>query len=113
MINYLLRFPTKFVNINCSTQRINQKTIMFGWDERTNYEIPGFKVFDIKVESEITPDAFPYGLGVILLKKGKTIVFASSNLTPNQCNYAHIEKELLAVVYGYRKLHPYVYRTRF
>ncbi|GBM56927.1 hypothetical protein AVEN_168596-1 [Araneus ventricosus] len=44
---------------------------------------------------------------------GKPIAFASSTLTPAQYDYAHIEKELLAVVYGCKKFHQYVYGTKF
>ncbi|GBN94350.1 hypothetical protein AVEN_70-1 [Araneus ventricosus] len=55
--------------------------------------------FDPRVESEIVVDASPFGLGAVLQQRGKPIAFASSTLTPTQRNYAHIEKELLAVVY--------------
>ncbi|GBM86008.1 Uncharacterized protein K02A2.6 [Araneus ventricosus] len=60
--------------------------------------------FDPRIESEIVVDASPFGLGAVLQQRGKPITFASSTLTPKQRNYAHIEKELLAVVYGFYKL---------
>ncbi|GBL78035.1 Retrovirus-related Pol polyprotein from transposon gypsy [Araneus ventricosus] len=65
------------------------------------------------IESEIVVDASPFGLGAVLQQRGKPIAFASSTLTPAQRNYAHIEKELLAVVYGCKKIHQYVYGTKF
>ncbi|GBN41561.1 Uncharacterized protein K02A2.6, partial [Araneus ventricosus] len=49
----------------------------------------------------------------VLQQRGKPIAFASSTLTPAQRNYAHIEKELLAVVYGCKKFHQNVYGTKF
>ncbi|GBN15559.1 Retrovirus-related Pol polyprotein from transposon 297 [Araneus ventricosus] len=69
--------------------------------------------FDPRIESEIVVDASPFGLGAVLQESGKPIAFASSTLTPAQRNYAHIEKELLDVVYGCKKIHQYVYGTKF
>ncbi|GBN75786.1 hypothetical protein AVEN_88539-1 [Araneus ventricosus] len=66
--------------------------------------VPAF--CDPKVESEIVVDAFPFGLGAVLQQMGKPIAFASSILTSTQRNYAHIEKELLAVVHGCKKVSP-------
>ncbi|GBM10650.1 Uncharacterized protein K02A2.6 [Araneus ventricosus] len=58
-----------------------------------------------EIESEIVVDASPFGLGAVLQQRGKPIDFASSTLIPAQRNYAHIEKELLSVVYGCKKFH--------
>ncbi|GBN48940.1 Retrovirus-related Pol polyprotein from transposon 297 [Araneus ventricosus] len=74
--------------------------------------------FDPRVESEIVVDASPFGLGGVLQQRGKPIAFASSTLTPAQhieqrMIYAHIEKELVVVVYGCKKFHQYVYGTKF
>ncbi|GBL76540.1 hypothetical protein AVEN_53277-1 [Araneus ventricosus] len=55
--------------------------------------------FNPRVESEIVVDASPFGLRAVLQQRDKPIAFASSTLTPTQRNYAHIKKELLAVVY--------------
>ncbi|GBO26224.1 Retrovirus-related Pol polyprotein from transposon 17.6 [Araneus ventricosus] len=66
---------------------------------------PVLAFFDPRIESEIVVDASPFGLGAVLQQRGKPIAFASSALTPAQRNYAHIEKELLAVVYRCKKFH--------
>ncbi|GBN09345.1 hypothetical protein AVEN_156307-1 [Araneus ventricosus] len=85
--------------------------------KRPQYNLPTFEdittFFDPRIESEIVVDASPRGLGAVLQQRGKPIAFASSTLTPAQRNYAHIEKELLAVVYGCKKFHQYVYGTKF
>ena len=41
-----------------------------------------------------------YGLGSAIFQEGKTIVYASCSLSSAEQRYAHIEKEMLAVVYG-------------
>ncbi|GBN74825.1 Retrovirus-related Pol polyprotein from transposon 297, partial [Araneus ventricosus] len=69
--------------------------------------------FDPRAESEIVVDASPFSFGAVLQQRGKPIAFSSSTLTPSQRNYARIEKELLAVVYGCKKFHQYVYGTKF
>ena len=50
-----------------------------------------------------------YGLGACLLQKGKPIANASRSLLPAECNYAQIEKELLAIVFATQKFHQYIY----
>ncbi|GBM41735.1 Retrovirus-related Pol polyprotein from transposon 17.6 [Araneus ventricosus] len=75
---------------------------------------PVLAFFDPRVESEIVVDASPFGLGAVLQQRDKPIAFASSTLTPAQrMSYAHIEKELVVVVYGCKKFHQYVYGTKF
>ena len=49
----------------------------------------------------IQVDASNRGLGAVLLQEGKPIVFASKSLTVTEQRYANIERELLAVVFGY------------
>ncbi|GBM11148.1 hypothetical protein AVEN_243019-1 [Araneus ventricosus] len=74
---------------------------------------PTWAFFDSRVESEIVVYASPFGLGAVLQQRSKPIAFASSTSTPTQRNYAHIEKELLAAVYGCKQFHQYVYGTKF
>ncbi|GBM97787.1 Retrovirus-related Pol polyprotein from transposon 297 [Araneus ventricosus] len=85
--------------------------------KRPQCNLPTFEdittFFDPRVESEIVVDASPFGLGAVLQQRGKPIAFASSTSTPAQRNYAHIEKELLVVVYECKKFHQYVYGTKF
>ena len=65
--------------------------------------------FDPKAVSTIQADASQSGLGACLLQKGKPIAYASRSLSQAECNYAQIEKELLAVVFACNKFHKYIY----
>ncbi|VDI57759.1 Hypothetical predicted protein [Mytilus galloprovincialis] len=49
------------------------------------------------------------GLGASLMQDSQPIAYASRALTKTEQNYAQIEKELLAVVFGMEKFHQYTY----
>ncbi|GBN70358.1 Retrovirus-related Pol polyprotein from transposon 17.6 [Araneus ventricosus] len=123
MINYLSKFlPNLSTLIAPLTELIKNNTVWL-WDpsygkilDRVKEQLtksPVLAFFDPRIESEIVVDASPFGLGAVLQERGKPIAFASSTLTLAQCNCAHIEKELLAVVYGCKKFHQYVYGTKY
>lgn len=58
-------------------------------------------------------DASTFGLGVVLSQKDSEskehpIVFLSRTLSPAEKNYTSTELECLAIIWGLRKLHPYL-----
>ena len=52
-------------------------------------------------------DASQVGLGAALLQNGKPIAFASKALTETECQYANIEREMLAAVFGAERFHTF------
>ena len=52
-------------------------------------------------------DASEKGLGASLLQDGKSVAYASRALTTTEMNYAQIEKELLAIMFGVECFHQY------
>ena len=57
-------------------------------------------------------DASEKSLGASLLQDGRPIAYASRALTTTEMNYAQIEKELLAIVFGAEHFHQYTYGWR-
>ena len=74
--------------------------------------------FDPQQKSVVTCDASSYGLGAVLAQRGKDgkehpVAFALRTLTKAERNYAQVEREALAVIFGLQRFHQYLFRREF
>ena len=73
---------------------------------------PVLKYFDPDQDLELQCDASGKGLGACLMQDGQPIAYASRSLSSTEQQYAQIEKEMLAIVFGTEKFEQYVYGRR-
>ena len=66
----------------------------------------------------LATDTSPFGIGAVLshvLPSGekKPVTFVSRTLSSSEKNYGQIDKEALALVFGVKRFHQYLYGRRF
>ena len=117
MVNYLSRYIPKLSTLNQPLRELNNATI-FLWTDSHSEAMKNVKEaictslahFDPDAkEVELTTDASQHGLGAHLAVKGKIVCYASKSLNKTEQDYAQIEKELYAIVFGCKKFHQYIY----
>ena len=120
MVNYLMRFTP---NLSMMLEPIRQLTLKnhpFEWTEKqetafrkikqTIASDQVLKYFDPKNSNLVLQaDSSRSGLGAVLLQDDRPIGFGSRSLTASEKNYAQIELELLALLYGLEHFHQIIY----
>lgn len=119
MANYLQKFCPQLSHITAPMRDLVKSDIHFIWDDpqEKSFEAmkrlisnrPVLKYFDRDEDVVLQCDASERGLGACLLQQGQPVAYASRSLTDAEANYAQIEKELLAIVFGTERFEHYVY----
>ena len=74
--------------------------------------------YDSTLPIRLACDASQYGVGAVishLMPDGteRPIAYGSRTLTKAEKNYAQIDKEAAAIIFGIKKFHPYIYGRKF
>ena len=122
--NYYRRYLNNISTVFSPLYRLLQKGIPWKWGPDDAFAFKQSKVllistnvlvhYNTELKLIITVDASPVGVRAVLshiMKDGieKSIYFASRALSKAERNYAQIESEGLAVIFGVSKFHKYIY----
>ena len=122
MVGYLQRYAPQLSEAAAPMRELVKKNVHFRWDDRHSQALekvkailsapPTLKFFNASAEITLQCDASSFGLGACLMNDGQPVQFASRALTEAERNYAQIEKEMLAVVFGLERFERYVYGNK-
>ena len=120
MACYIAKFCPNFSSITAPIRSLLVKENDFCWRPDIHgaafdslktllVNAPVLAYFDPNKKITVQCDASQAGLGSVLMQDGRPVEYASRAMTSTEQNYAQIEKELLAVVFGMERFHTYVY----
>ena len=128
MLNYYGRFLPDLATLLAPLYELLHSTRKWSWKEPQQKSFQQVKLllvtssflthFDPKKPVILTCDASPYGVGAVLSHKmedgtEQPISFASRTLSTAERNYAQLDKEALAIVFGVKRFHQYLYGRTF
>ena len=118
-LNFFSRYIPNMSTITHPLRELLGKNVPFNWSTTHNNAITQIKqiltsapvlgYYDVTQPVTLETDASSHGLGAVILQDNKPIAYASRSLTPAQLNYAQIEKELLAIVFGCERFRQFLY----
>lgn len=119
MANYLREFIPNMAELISPFRDLLKNNTIFSWNEyhsnalsklkKVIANLPVLRHFDPEKSIVIQADASKDGMGCCLMQEGLPISFASRSMTPTECSYSQIEKELLSLIFACRKFHYYIY----
>ena len=122
LINYVVKFIPKLFEVIRPLRELLQKDIHWHWEENNKKLFEDVKKLlssdrclafsDVSKPITIQVDASNSGLGAVLLQVGKPVAYTSRSLTSTEKNYAIIEKEFLAVLFGCVRFHQHIYGNK-
>ncbi|PFX22103.1 Retrovirus-related Pol polyprotein from transposon 17.6 [Stylophora pistillata] len=128
LINYYRRFIPDMATLAQSSNRLLVENIPWKWSKQCQeafQKLTGFLQstpllahYDPKKPVRLAIDSSSFGLGAVLSHisedgEEKPIAFASRTLSSSEQNYSMIEKEALAIIFGVKKFHQYLFGQRF
>ena len=122
MIGYLSKFIPNLSNLTESLRQLEKKDNGWNWNNKHDedfknlkkklIEAPVLKYLKPNLPTVLQCDASKSGLGAVLVQEGQPIAYASRAMTETEQQYAQIEKECLAIVFGCKKFEQYIYGQR-
>ena len=122
VVKYLTRFAPNLATLTAPLRNLLKKDVEFVWNEYHDEafqkikdvltDSPVLAYFNPKLDVTLHVDVSKYGLGAMLLQKGRPVSYASKTLTQTEIGYAQIEKEMLGILFGAKRFYEYIYGRR-
>ena len=124
LVNYYCRFVPDMATLVHPLNRLLVENIPWKWCKQCQEAFQKLKGilqsapllihYDPKKPVQLAVDASSFGLGAVLSHvsengEEKLIAFASRTLSLSEQNYSMIEKEALAIIFGLKKFHQYLF----
>ena len=123
MVNYLQQYIPRLSEYTAPLREMDCVGVVFTWNEAYQAVYDRIKklvaadislaYYDRTKPVTVQCDYSKKGLGAALVQEGRPIQFASKAVSGAEKNYAPIEGEMLAVLYGVTKFHHFLYGRRF
>jgi hypothetical protein len=122
VVGYLQKCAPNLSDAAAPLRELVKKNVHFRWDEHVHGEAlkkvkhilsqpPVLRYFDTSGNCKTTLqcDASKFGLSACLMQDGQPIQYASRAMTETEKEYAQLEKEMLAILFGLERFERYVY----
>ena len=128
LLNYYGRFMPNLSSVLGPLHCLLRKNVRWSWKPEHEESFRASKQslmsarvlvhYDPNKELVLSCDASPYGVGAVLAHRmpdgsEQPIAYASRSLSPPERNYSQLDKEGLAMIFGVKKFHQYVYGRKF
>jgi hypothetical protein len=119
MVNFVGKFVPNLSTKSSPLRELLKQDTVWHWNERHSTcmaelktaltQAPVLAFFNPKEKVTVSVDASMKGLGACVMQNERPVAYASRTLSPAEANYANIEREMLAVIWGCEKFHEYLY----
>ena len=130
MLNYYSKFLPNLSTLLAPLYKLLHKKMSWQWGKAQQEAF--YKAKELLVSSPVlvhfnpakplglSCDASPYGIGTVLSHKladgtehPAEVAYASRSLSPAELNYAQLDKEGLAIIFGVKRFHQYLLGRKF
>ncbi|XP_030368972.1 uncharacterized protein K02A2.6-like [Scaptodrosophila lebanonensis] len=127
-VNYYCNFIPNFSELSAPLNQLRRKNVEFTWGPKQQNAFDALKShiinatqlahFHEELPVILATDASEHGIGAVLSNiqpdgMERPIAFASKTLDQHQVNYSQIDKEGLAIIFGVKYFHQYLYGRKF
>ncbi|XP_063366408.1 uncharacterized protein K02A2.6-like [Cydia amplana] len=119
MVNYLGSYIPNLANETNLLRSLLKKQNIWQWTDNHEKEFiklkslisqsPVLVHYDVNKPIRMSVDSSKDAVGAVIFHGKNPIAYSSKSLTSTQQNYAQIERELYAILFGCKKFHQYIY----